>query len=157
MEELIGRSSCSVLAGPNCLPLFNCSISLSTTLTGSLSHFSLSDFCQPPILFPFSAFSLFALCLFPFLVSPPLALSSHLLLLSNLLLVLGSMTCQWRGDCPCPRLIRQLIIQHFTQGGRSAKRQPHMQKYSAAETLSDTCIYQQDITTQFPAQCVNKR
>lgn len=44
LEEMIGRSSCSVLAGPNCLPLFHCFISLSTPLSGSPSHFSLSGF-----------------------------------------------------------------------------------------------------------------
>lgn len=48
LEELIGRSSCSVLAGPNCLPLFHCFISLSTPLSGSPSHFSLSGFVLAP-------------------------------------------------------------------------------------------------------------
>ena len=119
MEELIGQSSCSVLAGPNCLPLFNCSISLSTPLSGSSSHFSLSGFVCLSAPSPFPLFSLQLLLPLSFLlVSPLVALSSHLLLFSNLLLVLGSMTCQWRGDCPCPRLIRQLIIQHFTHQGK---------------------------------------
>lgn len=51
MEELIGRSSCSVLAGPNCLPLFHCFISLSTPLSGSPSHLCLSGFVSRPFSF----------------------------------------------------------------------------------------------------------
>lgn len=121
VEVLIGRSSCSVLAGPNCLPHFICSISLSTPLSGSSSHFSPSGFVFLPAPSPSRLSPLLSA------PSPSLYLSSLSLLLwsypptssfSNLPLVLGSMTCQWRGDCPCPGLIRQLIIQHFPHQGK---------------------------------------
>lgn len=74
MEELIGRSSCSVLAGPNCLPLFNCSISLSTPLSGSSSHFSLSGFVCTLQPLPPSLLSL------PHSLSPPRVSSCGLII-----------------------------------------------------------------------------
>lgn len=117
LEELIGQSSCSVLAGPNCLPLFHCFISLSTPLSGSPSHFSLSGFVLAPVPSPKHLLPLPSLSLpvWPY----------HFLLSFSLLLVLGSMTCQWRGDYPCRRQIRQLIIQHFRHQGKSTSKQPH--------------------------------
>ena len=143
MEELIGRSSCSVLAGPNCLPfsfssfffkLLHLSVSSSVWFLIPFLYFMFLSAClqTPPNHHhlhhpaPSLSFAL-SLSLSLLLVSPPVALSSHLLLVSNLPLVLGSMTCQWWGGCPCPRLIRQLIIQHFrhTRGSGSTYRQPH--------------------------------